>query len=276
MKYVIRKVFKYLLLPFGILYRIFYKNKNEIIILMYHRVNDEVKKELSVKAKNFQWQMNYLRRKNYSVLSMDQAYRKIKNNNIKGRYIVLSFDDGYEDYLIEAYPILNKYNFPSILYLVPGYIDQNQIYRWDKDLGKSDLLSWQQILILKENPLIEFGSHTLHHYDLDRLQRNQLAFEIQKSKEIIEKRLNRKICHFSYPRGLYNKDAEELIKNQYDTGVLIFKGKKITPSLDIKHRARLKRIPIQRSDGKYLFIARIKGWLVVEEILRKVRSKWMG
>lgn len=273
MKFVIRKIIKYLILPFGILYNIFHSNNNEIIILMYHRVNDEVKKELSVREKNFRWQMDYLKRKNYLLLSMDQAFRKIKNNNIEGRYIILTFDDGYEDYLTKAFPVLNQYNFPSIIYLVPGYIDLNQVFWWDKDLGKSDLLSWQQILELKKSPIIEFGSHTLHHYDLDTLQKSQLAFEIQKSKEIIEDKLNRRVCHFSYPRGLYNKDAEEIIYKEYDTGVLIFNGIEITPSLDIKYRARLKRIPILKSDGKYLFIARIKGWLVLEEIFRKLIGK---
>jgi peptidoglycan/xylan/chitin deacetylase (PgdA/CDA1 family) len=270
MKFVIRKIIKYLILPFGMLYRLFHRNKNEIIILMYHRVNYEVKKELSIKEKNFQWHMDYLKRKNYTVLSMDQAFRKIKNNNIGGRYIVLTFDDGYKDFLTNAFPILNQYNFPSILYLVPGYIEQNQVFWWDKDLGKSDLLSWQQILKLKESPLIEFGSHTLHHYDLDTLQKSQLTFEIQKSKAIIEEKLNRRVGHFSYPRGLYNKDAEEIINNIYDTGVLIFNGVEITPSLDIRYKARLKRIPILKSDGKYLFIARIKGWLILEEIFRKL------
>ncbi|HHT49889.1 MAG TPA: polysaccharide deacetylase family protein [Eubacteriaceae bacterium] len=270
MKFFIHKIIKYIILPFGILYRMVNRENEEIIILMYHRVNDKVKKELSVKEKDFKWQMRYLKRKGYSLLTMDEVFRKIKDNKIKGRHIVLSFDDGYEDYITNAFPILYQYGFPSILYLVPGYIDHNKVFWWDKDLGKSDLLSWQQILKLKENNLVEIGSHTQHHLDLDKLEEDQLAFEIKKSKEEIENRLNNKVCHFSYPRGIYNKVAEKIIFSHYDTGVLILNGIPITPFININYRTRLKRTPIQRSDGKILFIARIKGWLVLEEVLRKI------
>ena len=70
--------------------------------------------------------------------------------------------------------------------------------------------------------------------------------------------------------SIYNKVAEKIIFSHYDTGVLILNGIPITPFININYRTRLKRTPIQRSDGKILFIARIKGWLVLEEVLRKI------
>lgn len=264
---------KYLLLPFGIMYQFLFNNRNEIIILMYHRVNNDIKKELSVKKEYFQWQMNYLKRKNYSVLSMDEAYEKIKNSTIKGKHIVLSFDDGYEDYYHEAFPILLEYAFPSILYLVPGFIDSDKIFWWDEDLEKSDLLGWQQIKELGKNPLIGFGCHTMNHMDLNTLQESELENELIQSKKILEERLERKVKHFSYPRGIYSSIGEKILERNYNTGVLIFNGCKITTPFHKKDRTRLKRIPIQRSDGKFLFVARIKGWLVAEEILRKWIAK---
>lgn len=258
------------MLPLGIIYRFLFSKGDEVIILMYHRVNDKVMKELSVKEKDFLWQMAYLKKKGYSVLTMDQVFKKINSNKIKGRHIVISFDDGYEDFTSKAFPILKQYGFPSILYLVPGYIEGDRDYWWDKDLGKSDLLSWKQILRLKDSQLVEFGSHTLHHLDLNRLEKDQIISEIENSKNIIEEKLNRRVRHFSYPRGIYNKEAEKIIYKKYDTGVLIFNGIPITPIMNIRYRARLKRIPIQRSDGKVLFLARIKGWLVLEELFRRI------
>ena len=273
MRFIVRKIIKYFLLPFGILYQLFNGNKDEIIILMYHRIKDDIKKELSIKKNHFSWQMNYLKKNNYSVLSMSEAYEKIKNNAIKGRHMVISFDDGYQDYYSDAFPVLKQHQFPSILYLVPGYIDNDQVYWWDVDIGQSQLLSWEKIRELGGSPLIEFGSHTLNHYDLNTIKGKQLEYELQKSKDILQEKLKKPVEHFSYPRGIHHEEAEKMIKQIYDTGVLIFNGEEITPPFDIENRAILKRIPIQRSDGKYLFIARIRGWLVVEEFIRRIISK---
>src|SRR5690554_5927907 len=119
---------------------------------MYHRVNDVVEKELSVKRSHFTWQMRYLKQKKYSIISMDQAYGMLRSNKLKGRHIVLSFDDGYRDYYQEACPILNEYQFPSILYLVPGYIHSDKVFWWDQDVGESELLSWERLKECSSNP----------------------------------------------------------------------------------------------------------------------------
>ena len=66
--------------------------------------------------------MNYLDKMGYKVITMDDVYAMITQNAIKGKHVVISFDDGYLDYYTNAYPILKKYNFPSTLYLCPVYI----------------------------------------------------------------------------------------------------------------------------------------------------------
>ena len=233
---------------------------------MYKR--QVVEKELAVKKSHFIWQMRYLKENKFSVISMDEAYGMLRDNRLKGRHIVLSFDDGYRDYYQEAYPILNEYQFPSILYLVPGYIDSDKVFWWDQDVGASELLSWEQLKECSSNPLVTLGSHTMNHYDLDTLNHQDLGVELVGSKKILQEQLDCPVRHFSYPRGIYSKEAECVIKEHFDTGVLIFNGIRITDDFQLENRTKLKRIPVQRSDGKYLFIARIKGWLVGEEILR--------
>lgn len=64
----IRTIIKYILVPIGIIYAAFNKSKDEILILMYHRVDDDVKRELAVTRRDFNWQMNYLYRKGYNVI----------------------------------------------------------------------------------------------------------------------------------------------------------------------------------------------------------------
>jgi len=270
MKFFLRKVIKYLLVFLEIPFNIFKINKNQINILMYHRVKNSVKKELSVKLNNFKWHMDYLSKSNHKVISMDDAYKRIITNNIDDSYVVLTFDDGYEDFYYNVYPILEKYKFPSILYIVPDYIETNKVFWWDRDLNKSELLNWIQIKKLLDNGMVDIGSHTCNHLDLNNLDKEQLLYEIRFSKYIIEEKLDIKVKHFSYPRGIYDKTAEKIIKKYYDTGVLIFNGEDISHKTNKCNLLKLKRIPIQRSDGKYLFVARLNGLLNLEEIIRKI------
>jgi len=269
MIFVIKTIIKYFLIPFGILLAVLNRSKNEILVLMYHRIDNGVKKELGVSVRDFCWHMNYLYKKKFNVISMDEAYSMISRNAIKGKHIVLTFDDGYKDYYTNAYPILKKYDFPSIVYVCPGYIDTNKRYWWDRDDKRVQLMSWEDICKLNKEGLVNFGSHTMNHCDMDKLSIAEIKNELEMSKKVLEERIGNSIRHFAYPRGIYSKAGEELLKEYYDTGVLISNGRKIDKNCNMQHIYILKRIPVLKSDGRYLFVARLKGWLVVEEFIRK-------
>lgn len=265
------KIFKYLIIPLGMLYVLF-KRKRNITILMYHRVNDSVSKELSVTNANFLWQMEYLNRKGYKVISLDEAILSecISNENKKEKYIVLTFDDGYEDYFTNAFPVLSEFGYPSIIYLVPGYVETDNVYWWDNDLGESKLMNWIQINELKNKEIVQFGSHSMSHPDFNQLNEKKIEEELCLSQEILQQKLILKVRHFSYPRGIVTRCAKDKIKTIYDTAVSIFDGYEIVNDCEDDYLMQLKRVPVQRSDGRYLFIARLKGWLDLEEYIKKV------
>ena len=240
---------------------------------MYHRVNDGIRKELSVSIKNFEWQIHYLKQKKYLVISMDTLIEKIKTKSLNDKCVVLTFDDGYADYYDNAYPILKKYGFPSINYLVSGYIESNNVFWWDQDIGKSQLMNWKQIHNLNQSDIVEFGAHTVTHPDLDKADQALAYKEVSGCKEILERKLNKKIKHFCYPRGRYNYISYNLVRELYETGVLIFNGIPVTTELKNINFSMLKRVPVQHSDGRLLFIARLKGWLVLEDVIRKIMTK---
>jgi peptidoglycan/xylan/chitin deacetylase (PgdA/CDA1 family) len=262
---------KVLMIPLGALIASV-KRTDPIIILMYHRVNDLVHKEISVTKKDFRWQMEYLRKRGYRVISLDQAIELSLHQSAgyttpgakAGKYVVLSFDDGYQDFYTTASPILSVYGYPSIVYLVPGYMDTGKVFWWDRDLGKSDLMSWKDVKELISNPLVGFGSHSLTHPDLDQLDRRQIDQELGSSKRILEEQLSRQVRHFAYPRGIVTDEAKELVRVHYETGLSIFDGAEISKSL-----MQIKRLPVQRSDGRFLFGPRLRGWLAPEEWIKK-------
>lgn len=262
---------KYLMLPLGSLLSRF-REGDQITILMYHRVNDFVEKEIAVTKRNFRWQMEYLRKKGYQVISLDQAIELAQHqpggctmpSTTCQKYVVLTFDDGYQDFYTTATPILTIYGYPSIVYLVPGYMDTDKVFWWDRDLGESSLMGWEDVNELKSNPLVGFGSHSLNHPDFDQLNREQIEEELRSAKGILEERLSRKVRHFAYPRGIVTDEAKEVVLNHYETALSIFDGTDISKSL-----IQIKRLPVQRSDGRFLFGPRLRGWLVPEEWIKK-------
>lgn len=262
-------VVKCLLIPVGVLVS-FFRERPPILILMYHRVNDAIWKEISVKKQDFRWQMNYLRKKGYQVIPLSQAMQTglwSKGGNEKQSrkkpLAVLTFDDGYQDFYTTVHPILSVYHYPSIVYLVPGAMDTGQVFWWDQDLGKSDLMGWKEVKELAEHPLVTFGSHTMTHPDLNRLSPQEIDQELSQSKNRLEQELSQEIRHFAYPRGIVTNEAKESARNHYDTALSIFDGADLPLS-----RYRIRRMPIQRSDGRILFGARLKGWLVAEEWIK--------
>lgn len=62
-------------------------------------------------------------------------------------------------------------------------------------------MNWDQIVQLAHDPLVTIGAHTVHHYNLKELTPDQVRWEIETSKEILEKRTGRPVHHFAYPYG---------------------------------------------------------------------------
>lgn len=134
----------------------------------------------------------------------------------------LTFDDGYECFLREAYPVLQKFGWPATLFVVTGFVGQTS--EWDLRWGwpRPRHLTWEQIEELHESG-IEIGSHGVTHCDLTRLSSKKLLFELQTSKKMLEDRLRTKIKSFAYPFGRYDVNVIEAVRAAgYSCGVTGF------------------------------------------------------
>ncbi|WP_460891926.1 polysaccharide deacetylase family protein [Rufibacter soli] len=70
------------------------------------------------------------------------------------------------------------------------------------------VLSWDQIIQLSKDPLVTIGAHTVSHYRLGALTRQEAKREIQESIAIIENQIKKKVEHFSFPFGTRNDVGE--------------------------------------------------------------------
>lgn len=112
--------------------------------------------------------------------------------------IVTSWDDG--NLLdLKIVEFLKKYNLPGTFYIIVDMV------------GKENYLTWEQIKDI-ERQGFEIGSHTVSHpSDLKALFDEQLHYEIQNSKDMIETVLGHPISKFCYPRGRYNERVRTMV-----------------------------------------------------------------
>ncbi|MGL6120734.1 MAG: polysaccharide deacetylase family protein [Fusobacteriaceae bacterium] len=200
----------------------------EIPILMYHRLvldeNEESVNTIHLLKSEFEKQLQYLKDNNYETITFKELQKLNSKEKKEKKYIILTFDDGYEDNYTILYPLLKKYNMKAVIYLLSD-IDYN---KWDMDdLGEKrlELLKKNQILEMKESGLIEFGGHTKTHCKLDLLSKVEQEEEIRNNKIYLEKLLSEEIVSFAYPFGRFNQDSKELLKEiGYKYGLATNKG----------------------------------------------------
>ncbi|MCD6099142.1 MAG: polysaccharide deacetylase family protein [Candidatus Marinimicrobia bacterium] len=99
--------------------------QNGIKILAYHKVNNEPHDYLGLNTtiSNFKAQMKYLKR-NYNIISLKDAINMLHSTErIPMDTIVITFDDGYKDNYLHAFPILKKYKIPATIFVTTNPIE---------------------------------------------------------------------------------------------------------------------------------------------------------
>ena len=65
-----------------------------------------------------------LARARLDVISPDEMHRRFIEDDFKRRFVCLTFEDGYKDFLRWAYPLLRKYELPFAMYVATSFPDR--------------------------------------------------------------------------------------------------------------------------------------------------------
>jgi len=121
--------------------------------LMYHHIQTKEsatpKKQLglTVFTDVFASQMQYLKSKGYNTLSMNDLINFFDAGIAPPKHsVLLTFDDGYEDFYTDAYPILSSLGFKATMFVPTGLVNN------------PDYMTWDQITSM--NNSILFANHT--------------------------------------------------------------------------------------------------------------------
>lgn len=165
------------------------------------------------------------------------------------KQINISFDDGFRDVYIHAFPILRKHNIPFTIYLTTDFPDGKADLWWiqlekdrsvdeyekiikaiyesgrpmaeemhrltqtvsDRNLCLDLALSWAEVKEMVETGLCTIGSHSVTHPGLIRIDAKECFSELKESKRIIEDKLGVEVAHFSYPHSMQDERVQKKV-----------------------------------------------------------------
>jgi peptidoglycan/xylan/chitin deacetylase (PgdA/CDA1 family) len=204
----------------------------------------------------FEEQFKYLHDAGFHSVSLDE-WRKAKEayTPLPGRAVLITFDDGYLDFLEYAWPLLKRYGFSAIVFPVADRIGETNT--WDAVYGESvPLLGWKEIHKLCDEG-VEFGSHSATHPYLTGLPPADVVREAARSRAILERGLKKPVTAFAYPHGSEDQVVQHLIGA---CGYIFGLSCRAGPSKFDDPLLALPRIEITGSDRLEEFIKKLNPW----------------
>lgn len=183
-------------------------NNPKVPILVYHYIarnpnlKDKARDSLSVPPDKFETQMEYLSKNGFTPISLDTLYAIFnKQAQAPNKPIVLTFDDGYIDFATNAFPILQKFNFPAVEFIATGLV------------GGSYYMSWDHIKQIQSSGLVTFEAHTVSHVNLASLSLAAANKQLQDSKNILQSKTGYPVNFVAYPYGVSSAAVQMAARN---------------------------------------------------------------
>jgi peptidoglycan/xylan/chitin deacetylase (PgdA/CDA1 family) len=183
-------------------------------ILMYHRVAEQPCRfpvpTWNVTPNKFEEQLSGLVAGGFRAIGLRDLLKTVRlGDSIPRRTFAVTFDDGYENVYLEAWPILKSLQIPATIFLATSYLDSNTPFPFDDwpEAGAAHVtktawrpLTTAQCLEMAESGLIELGAHTHTHADF---QGDPVTFEddMRACMAVLKDRFGVLEAPFAFPFG---------------------------------------------------------------------------
>jgi glycosyltransferase involved in cell wall biosynthesis/peptidoglycan/xylan/chitin deacetylase (PgdA/CDA1 family) len=190
-------------------------------ILLYHHVGQDTLgeyRELTVSPATFERDIRWLSRHGYTGIGPSQWLDWIRQGTpLPNKPVLITFDDAYADIAKHALPVLEKYRFRGLVFVMTERVGSTTPWDGAPTMRADEIADWSR-------RGIDFGAHTKTHPDLTKLSDAELDAEIRGSKADLEAFLGMPVTTFAYPFGLTNSKAVAKVRNTYDLGFSTIEG----------------------------------------------------
>jgi peptidoglycan/xylan/chitin deacetylase (PgdA/CDA1 family) len=212
-----------------------------VAILTYHLVGAGTSSPVDLPVDVFRSQLRELSQF-ARVLSLTDALNHLDAAVESTRpVVVVTFDDGFDNFRTGAWPHLREFEIPSTLYVPVGFIEgaTGSPLARAEHLGP---LAKAHLRELASEPLMTIGSHSWCHGDMRALSVDELRGDLRRSRARLEDCTGTSIVHFCYPRAKWSRAVEKEVGATYRTAVIAGGRRNFAESF---HPLRLGRIPVR-------------------------------
>lgn len=127
----------------------------------------------------------------------------------KNKKILITFDDGFDDFYTQAFPILKELKLPFVLFIST------------ENINKEGYLTLHQIKEICKYNGCTIGSHGVHHTKFSEMTLQEVEYEMCHSKKEIESIIEKKCEYIAYPFGANNHAVRRLARKYYKLGFAV-------------------------------------------------------
>jgi|ERR1043166_1587344 peptidoglycan/xylan/chitin deacetylase (PgdA/CDA1 family) len=216
-------------------------------VLVYHTISapdEPMVADADISPAKFERHLRWLSRWR-QVVSLEETLDAPARQNL----VALTFDDGYQDNLTVALPLLEKFQLPMTIFVTAGF------------LGRDTYLSESELRELSQHPLVTVGAHGLWHRHFNRLTRAGARFELTESRRLLSSITGKPVDLLAWPFGECNEKLEQLSSEcGYRASWSVWKG---TNSAHSRWR-----VPLGRNDNLARFVIKSSG------VYALTKAKW--
>jgi len=172
--------------------------KDGLITLMYHRFNEAKYPSTNIQNDIFLEQLEEINNLGIKFITFEK-FHSLMESKIDNTYLLLTIDDAFESFYLNAWPLLKSKKIPFILFVST------------REIGKNGYMTWEQIRKLESNNFVEIGNHSHSHEYLVDWDNNKIKSDLNESIKIFNKELGYSPIVFSYPFGEYSNDLKKII-----------------------------------------------------------------
>ena len=200
---------------------------------MYHRFNEHKYPSTNIQMDVFKKQMQIIKNSNY-IFSNPKNFEKNFNTPKTNKEILITIDDAFLSFYLEAWPYLKKNKIPFVLFVST------------EPVGKKGYMTWEQIKEIEAEKFTIIGHHSHSHEYLIDNDNDFFISDIKKANEIFLKNLGYIPNLFSYPFGEYSKFMRDYIAQNFNYAFGQHSG-----VIDLnKDKFELPRFPINEKYGQ--------------------------
>jgi len=181
-------------------------------ILLYHRFSATPEGEMTVTMPVFLEQLRILREDGFKVISLTDLLSELEKRDagLPPKSVVITSDDGHISVYQQMFPVIKRGRLPLTLFIYPSAIS-NANYA----------MTWGQLEEMQKTGLVDIESHSYWHPNF-KIERRRLSPEayrqfvqdqLQRSREVLERKLGVRVNLLSWPFGIYDADLMQAAKS---------------------------------------------------------------